>query len=670
MSRFRRNQQKFIGRLGRRSEETAFGIAPVTGFVEGTNPDGTIQVVRDGRDCKQPGDVRGASDGDGVVLGPQERRDGIASASPQLRISTGNALPPEVTEADPELWAGGDVTLRGRNLAGVQSVGLRLPSPQADVAYPGVVVEAITPDTETAMTITVSVDLNAVPVPELRGGIAVDNEDTDKPRYLTEDLFVPGEPEILSIEPSVLWAAGLEPPGEGSVITVVCTGVGLGAIDAVDFGLPSGPGDQRWQSQQVVATTGTTITVELTVGDEFLPALDPWPIDFGIGGLQYVSAPLWTAHAPVVPVEAWLLYVEDRTVGGDTLPKGLYAYPQPHDPSQEGFVPLQGRVRELPAALPTAYSPSGPASAAGYQGRLAAEWYGGEAGRMLIGQRGDALPDGGAGTGQSYGTGTGVWWVVWDVLDDVLHAPVVWPTENRMIGPVIDVTPGRVHGITYLSGSGARLASSDIDGTDASVGSRVFGSPPHELLAFDGGTMTASTWNPSLGTPSTAQKWPVGGSGRAIVLYTTTDNLTSVWEREARATAARPGDNLRYATRFGNVQAYEVTVGASVTDADGYPNVSFSALSNRTPVVDAGVGVAQGDVATGTVVGAEPSGGRVLIAQIDGSTLGIVAREVEAKTTTETDLTVTAQIPMGDHLLPPVAQAAFPASILPDEALP
>jgi hypothetical protein len=641
----------------------------VSGIVAGTEDDGRIQVITDGRDCVKPGDVRGAHEGDGVNLSRSQRVDGLPQAPPAFYNATAPAARPEVLAADPELWAGGDVLLAGRNLDGVQSVGLSLPSPLAAEEYPGVTVNSITPGTDTQLTINVSVDLGEVPSPEtIRGGVAVDNEETDAPRYLTEDLFEPGEPVITSVEPEALWSDDLIPPGEGYVINVTCHGQGLGAIDTIDFGLPpSGPGaSERWQSQVVTNATGDTLTVELTVGDSFEPYLTPYPIEFGTGGLQYTSAPLWKAHAPIVDIEGWRLFVGawDYTpdVGPvESIAAGLYAWPQPFDPSQAGAVPLAGRTHPLPVALPTTYSPSGPASTAGYQGRISADWYGGTEGRLVIAERGDALPDGGTGTPQSYGAGTGPWWVVWDIVSGVLHAPVTWPAENRLVGPV--VTGSNVYALSYQQGVGAQVVTADVPGTTpAVVGTRKFGNPPHEALAFDGSTLTASTWAPTPGQfPPSAQKWTVGNGVRTVVTYTTDDRLTSEWSRENRTASERPGTNgLRWGTRFERARPWLISVGATVTETDGYPNLSTVDTTLR--LVTAGTGPSEADAFRGAVTGDLPLNGRVMISQVDGG----LARYVE-DTTPAASLTVDVQVPMGDWFpANEVAQAVFPAHILPD----
>lgn len=676
------------GRNARRREaHRTEGIAQVSGRVTGAEPDGRIAIVVNGRDCVSGGPIDSRAVGDGAVFSRLERVEGPAAAPGQVTLGSGPPAMPVITSVDPDVWPVNgttDVLAEGYSLDEVQALALRLDPPFETAPYPDVVVDAFYPGFSTVptgdpeidgppdpevmlMTVTVA---DVLPTEE-RGAATVDKDVRalpDEPRSYTPNLYnlgPPATPKITAIE--VLWS-------DLGVFEIQAAGTNLGAIDTVQFTHPQPVGGFDFiDSAVVTVATATTLTIQVTKGDEFpdiAPNLPFWEadstrlswvtvpqeIDFGIGGLQYTSTPLWLAHPPIEAIQAWLFMPEDFPFNGLTIPAGLYAAPMFADPSQPGAVPLPGRSYALPAPLPLSnYSPSGTAAANGYTGRRGADWYGGGAGLLVMYERGDALPDGGSGTGNNWGVGTGVWWQAWRVLDGVLEPAQTWPGENRLIGPFSD--GAKIYGVTYLQGSGGQLVTADLDGGAATTGPRNnTGNPPHDPLEYDGAALVAMSWQ-GVGVPNEAQSWNLTTGGKSTLAYSTIDATTAAWDQELRGAPAKLFELTRVGVYLQRARPFDYAAG---TDTNNWAPSFFpdTALPSGTKG-----GKAAGVVASvGRIPGFGGDPDTVLLTNLDAPGDIVVAKLAEADSDTILSTVTMGRTTPGFAL----ALAAYPPDILPD----
>lgn len=671
----------------RREAHRTEGIAQVSGRVTGAEPDGRMTIVVNGRDCVSDGPIDSRAVGDGLAFSKLERVEGPAAAPGQVTLGSGPPAMPVITSVDPDVWPVSgttDVLAEGYSLDEVQTLALRLGPPFETAPYPDVVVDAFYPGFSTiptgdpeidgppnpeVMLMTVTVD--DAPFPGERGAAAVDLEPRtapDEPRSYTANLYSlgpPATPEITSVD--VLWS-------DVAVFEIQATGTNLEAIDTVHFTHPNPIGGFDFIDDVTVTdATATTLTIQVTKGDEFpgiAPSLPFWEadstrlgwvtvpqeIDFGTGGLQYTSAPLWLSHPPAAAIQAWLFMPEDFPFNGLTIPAGLYAAPVFADPAQPGAVALPGRSYPLPAPLPLGtYSPSGTAAANGYTGRRGADWYGGAAGLLVMYERGDALPNGGAGTGNNWGVGTGVWWQAWRVLDGVLEPARTWPVENRLIGPFSD--GAKIYGVTYQQGSGGQLVTADLDGGAATTGPRNnTGNPPHEPLEYDGAALVAMSWQ-GVGVPNEAQSWNLTTGGKSTLAYSTIDATTAAWDQELRGAPAKLFELTRVGVYLQRARPFDYNAG---TDANNWAPSFFP--DTDVPAGAKG-GKAAGVVASvGRIPGLGPAPDTVLLTNLDSAGDIVVAKFAEADADT-----IISEVTMG-RTTPgfALALAAYPPDILPD----
>lgn len=613
MSRADRTVDRFIRQRADRTVERAEKVAPISGRVEGANPDGTLSVVVNGQDCVSRGQVDSRAPGDGVTFGRPERVDGPAAAPGQARFGSPPGVMPQVTAVAPDVWPQGgtlDVVASGYFLDDVKDLKLFLGDPFPLNPFPYVTVDQYWPGREVEPTgdpevdgppdpakMLMRIDVGSAPqgFAEL-GAVAVDNVAGRKdpegaplpPRAITQDLYQLGEPvpQVTAID--LLWSSA-------GIFQVTATGQNLSGIDTVEFTHPEPQGGFTFiEYANVISSTPTSLVIEIKKDDEFpreggfmqepdLSALawvrDPEPMQFGTGGLQYTSGPVWQCYPSIVPIDEWVLFLEPFQNAGETIPPGLYATPQPFDPAQPGRVLLPGRGYAIPGgatAIASVYSPPSGAPF-WFAGIISAQWIGGPEGRLVLAERGDAIADGHA-LPINYGVGSGVGWQVWDVLSGVLHPPVLFLAENRMMGPFCDGIT--VSAVTWQQGVGGQFVSAQFDGSLPVVGvrrsgSRAAGTAPHEAMHGTDESLTCTVWPATGFVPVNTQTWTA--TGRATGTYTygpgLPDDQGVNWKTQNRSMCFSSGD-FRVVEQGGSARSY-ISTGSS--DADQWPSAGYAA---------------------------------------------------------------------------------------------